>query len=166
MITGPETKAFKPKNPEVKTVRDYRVIKDSQFWKSFPTNDRVTAVSNIDYLKLKKLIDTFGTKDTHRCEKVLNWLKNGAEIGCTGAGRTPTVQTNSKDAYKYGPQVTDSVASWVKAGYVMGPVDEDDVPAHAKVNSIITRVKPNGAVRVILNLSSPKGMSVNDGIDI
>jgi hypothetical protein len=34
-----------------------------------------------------------------------------------------------------------------------------------KVNGILTRTKPNGTVRIILNLSAPKGFSVNDGID-
>ena len=30
----------------------------------------------------------------------------------------------------------------------------------------MTRPKPNGSVRIILNLSAPKGSSVNDGIDV
>jgi hypothetical protein len=33
------------------------------------------------------------------------------------------------------------------------------------VNGILTRTKPNGSVRIILNLSAPKGFSVNDGIN-
>ena len=44
-------------------------------------------------------------------------------------------------------------------------MDEEEVPAGAKVSGIMVRKKPNGAARVILNLSGPKGMSVNDGID-
>ena len=39
------------------------------------------------------------------------------------------------------------------------------MPADAKVNGIMCRPKPNGTVRVILNLSAPARMSVNDGID-
>jgi len=97
---------------------------------------------------------------------VLQWLKHGASIGCEGPARCPTVQKNNSEAYTHGRQVTDAIASWIKDGYVMGPVKEEDVPAQAKINGILTRVKPNGAVRVILNLSGPKGLSVNDGIDI
>ncbi len=41
----------------------------------------------------------------------------------------------------------------------------DKVPAGAKVSGIMVRPKPNGWVRVILNLSAPKGNSVNDGIN-
>jgi hypothetical protein len=53
----------------------------------------------------------------------------------------------------------------VKKGYAYGPVEAAQVPAAAKVSGIMVRPKPNGSVRVILNLSAPKGRSVNDGID-
>jgi hypothetical protein len=49
---------------------------------------------------------------------------------------------------------------------VYGPVAEEDVPAQAKINCVLTREKPDGTVRIILNLSSPGGLSVNEGIDI
>jgi hypothetical protein len=61
--------------------------------------------------------------------------------------------------------VTDAIAEWVKKGYAFGPVRQSEVPATAKVSGILVRPKPNGSVRVILNLSAPKGRSVNDGID-
>ena len=39
------------------------------------------------------------------------------------------------------------------------------MPTGAKINGIMGRPKPNGAVRVILNMSAPEGSSVNSGID-
>jgi hypothetical protein len=60
--------------------------------------------------------------------------------------------------------VTDAIAEWVAKGYAFGPVTAAEVPAAAKVSGIMVRPKPNGSVRVILNLSAPKGHSVNDGI--
>ncbi len=51
-------------------------------------------------------------------------------------------------------------------GFLYGPVREDEVPAGAKISGIMVRPKPNGSVRVILNLSAPAGCSVNDGIDL
>jgi hypothetical protein len=53
----------------------------------------------------------------------------------------------------------------VSKGYAFGPVALAEVPADAKISGIMVRPKPNGSVRVILNLSAPKGRSVNDGID-
>jgi len=61
--------------------------------------------------------------------------------------------------------VTDAIASWVKAGYVYGPVQPQDTPTDKKVSGIMTRTKPDGSVRVILNLSAPAGSAVNDGIN-
>ena len=39
------------------------------------------------------------------------------------------------------------------------------VPKTAKFSGIMTRPKPNGSVRIILNLSAPVGQAVNEGID-
>ncbi len=50
-------------------------------------------------------------------------------------------------------------------GYTYGPVAATEVPATAKVSGIMVRPKPNGLDRVILNLSAPKGRSVNEGIN-
>ena len=44
-------------------------------------------------------------------------------------------------------------------------MEEEEVPAEAKVNGIMVKMKPNGSARVILNLSAPKGVAVNEGID-
>jgi len=158
-------KQFKPKNPELPSLQQYRRIEDEEFWAKFPANYNSAAKSNIKHESLKDLIKEYGTEDEARAELVLQRLKDGASIGCKGLARMPTVQKNCPDAYDYGAEVSDSVASWIKDGYVMGPMEEDDVPPNAKINGILTRVKPNGAVRVILNLSGPKGLSVNDGID-
>ena len=39
------------------------------------------------------------------------------------------------------------------------------VPEKAKFSGIMTRPKPNGSVRIILNLSAPLGRAVNEGIN-
>jgi len=160
-----QQKEFKPKFPEIPEQEDYHEIPD-EVWEIFPTNDNRLGKSNINAGALKKLADSLGTSDSRRLEKVLDWIKNGAEIGCTGDFRRPTVSKNAKDAYGVGRQVTDAVACWIRDKYVRGPVKEEDVPASAKINGILTRQKPNGSVRVILNLSAPEGGSVNEGIDI
>ena len=57
------------------------------------------------------------------------------------------------------------MAGWLEKGFAAGPFSAEDVPAVAKVNGMMCRPKPSGAVRVILNMSAPAGRSVNDGID-
>jgi hypothetical protein len=87
------------------------------------------------------------------------------EIGCKGVYRAASHSKNAKNAYVNGRQVSDAIAAWVSLGYAYGPVPEEDLPHNAKVNGILTRTKPNGSVRIILNLSAPKGFRVNDGIN-
>ena len=50
-------------------------------------------------------------------------------------------------------------------GFAIGPFKLEDVPKSAKFSGLMTRPKPNGGTRIILNLSAPKKRSVNDGID-
>ena len=54
----------------------------------------------------------------------------------------------------------DAIGQWVKDKIVAGPFDS--APNNAFVNGIMTRAKPTGAVRIIINQSSPKGRSIND----
>ena len=162
----PTQKVFKPKFPELCGLPDYKYIEDKIFWEKFPKNYQCPANPSINHDKLKQLASLLGCGDEVRLAKVLGWIKNGVEIGCRGRFRAPSMQANTKASYTVAPQVTDAVASWVDEGFAYGPVEEEDVPATAKINSILTRPKPNGSVRVILNLSAPVGCSVNDGIDI
>jgi len=92
-------------------------------------------------------------------------LKHGARIGCNGIFRQPTIATNAPSAYSDGPQVSDAIADWLQKGFAYGPVPLDLVPIGAKFSGIMTKPKPNGSVRIILNLSAPLGSSVNEGIN-
>ncbi len=92
-------------------------------------------------------------------------LTIGADIGCKGAARQPTVSRNAASTLEFAEQVTDAVADWLVSGFAAGPFHPSSRPANAKVNGMMCRQKPNGSARIILNLSAPKGSSVNDGID-
>ncbi|MFN9955036.1 MAG: hypothetical protein ACK55I_18210, partial [bacterium] len=92
-------------------------------------------------------------------------MTHGADIGCKGAARRATVSSNADSTREFGEHVTDAVADWLVSGFAAGPFLPAERPANAKVNGMMCRQKPNGSVRIILNLSAPKGSSVNDGID-
>jgi hypothetical protein len=98
-------------------------------------------------------------------EAVCTDLTRGADIGCKGAARRATVSGNADSTREFGEHVTDAVADWLVSGFAAGPFLPAVRPANAKVNGMMCRQKPNGSVRIILNLSAPKGSSVNDGID-
>jgi hypothetical protein len=97
--------------------------------------------------------------------KILHDLEFGATIGCTGDARLPTVSSNSLSSLEFGHQVTDAIGDWLHKGFAYGPIKKEQLPPNVKVSSIMCRPKPNGSVRIILNLSSPTGQAVNDGIN-
>ena len=160
------TKQFVPRFRKLAVQKNYECISDKQFWEDFPKNYVCPAKPSINHVELVKLAEQAGVGNRSLLEKVAGWAGEGVEIGCRGQFRAASVAENTKGAYIAGAQVTDAVASWVEDGLVYGPVEEEDVPARAKINSILTRPKPNGTVRIILNLSAPEGCSVNDGISI
>jgi hypothetical protein len=164
-VPVPKEKVFKPKFPGIPVLGDYTRAAPEEFWVEFPKNFVCPAKPSLSGKKLKRWTDALGCSEPHRLARVLKCIKEGADIGCRGEARNPSRSKNAASAYQYGPQVTDAIAEWVQKGYAYGPVAAEDVPAAAKVSGIMVRPKPNGSVRVILNLSAPKGRSVNDGIN-
>jgi len=159
----PAVKQFKPKN-NLPLLDDYSVPAPAAFWQQFPVNKLTERPALIDHVKLRALAEKVGISG-RSAEEVYAALEHGADIGCVGDCRAASRSGNSPSSFEYGRQVTDAVATWIKKGFVRGPVDLAAVPAQAKVNGIMCRPKPDGSVRVILNMSAPAGNSVNDGID-
>ena len=159
-----EMAKFKPRFPEIPKRECYREPAGEDFWERFPVNTAKKATPGMSGVVLRELVKEFGSSDIARVNRVLGYIEKGADIGCRGMYRCPTVSGNATSAYESGQEVSDAIASWIVDGYAAGPVAEEDVPAGAKINGIMVRKKPNGSARIILNLSAPKGMSVNDGI--
>ena len=160
----PEPKVFKPKF-QLPILDNYKNLAPSWFWAMFPCNLMQPAVSLIDADKFLNAALLAGYPDKLTLDKVYQDLKLGAKIGCSVEYRNPSSSSNAPSALQHGPQVTDSIADWITKGFVYGPVPLDQVPASAKFSGLMTRPKPNGSVRIILNLSSPKGSCVNEGIN-
>ena len=159
------SKRFKAKFPGIPARADYRVPAGQDFWGCFPVNLVCPAKPSLRAKELRLVASALGVGDQARLERVLGYIEHGADIGCRGEARRASSSSNAPSAFEYGEQVTDAIAEWVVKGYAFGPVGRGQVPAHAKISGIMVRPKPNGSVRVILNLSAPKGCSVNDGID-
>jgi len=158
-----EQKVFKPKW-DLETLEDYKQAAPAKFWEKFPVNLELNGKSLIDPVKLKGLALVLGTENTDRLDIVCKDLTDGAIIGCTGEFRLESVCSNAPSAFEFPREVTDAIACWVHYKFAYGPVPRALVPVGVKINGIMCRQKPNGAARVILNLSAPDGMSVNEGI--
>ena len=161
----PEQKVFKPRFPGLSRLESYESDPGEEFWRAFPTNLSEEINPQFNGEALKELAIKLKVENMVRVNRVAGNLASGADIGCRGIYRAATFSKNAASAYETGPEVTDAIVGWIEDGYAYSPVAEEEVPAGAKVSGIMVRKKPNGAARVILNLSAPKGMSVNDGID-
>ena len=65
--------------------------------------------------------------------------------------------------YNFLQQYPNTSVRKVSFGAILGPVDKIDHP-HYHCSPILTRPKDNDKRRVILNLSHPRGASVNDNV--
>ena len=160
----PPNKLFKPKYP-LQRLQSYRSPAPAAYWDSFPKNLVRPGRSRVCHVVLRNLAMKHGFRDKTLLESICSDLVEGADIGCKGHFRMPSRSTNAPSSFEFGPHVSDAIADWITKGFAFGPVDEKDVPTDAKINGIMCKQKPNGSVRIILNLSSPLGNSVNEGID-
>ena len=95
-----------------------------------------------------------------RLTQVCHILEQGAEIGCEGRGRLPTIAQNSKKVLDHGDIICDVLQDWVSQGIAAGPLTWAEVqnqfgPDYT-VNGMTTRPKPNGALRIIIDMSGPR----------
>jgi hypothetical protein len=160
----PPPKVFKPKH-NLTVLLDYSKPAPPSFWETFPWYEVWPAKSAVSAAKIEGLAMALGCSDWDRLRVVCGDLTNGADIGCAGIYRKGSASSNAPSAMDFPREITDAVCDWVTKGFAFGPVDLADLPAGAKVNGIMCRVKPNGGARIILNMSAPSGRSVNDGID-
>ena len=160
----PPPKVFKPKY-DIPQLHSYKSNPDSEFWNLFPKNYTQPAKSMVNHHILKSLALESNFRDVILLETICKDLHTGANIGCFGASRLPSFSTNAPSAFEFGPHVTDAIADWIHKGFAYGPIPLDQIPPTAKISGIMTKPKPNGSVRIILNLSAPLGQAVNEGIN-
>jgi hypothetical protein len=148
-------KEFVSKNG-LKRLSSYEVAARSDFWCSFLVNKHTFGEAMIKLIKLAALARSCGLGRHPLLEVVVGDLARGSDIGCDGRYRCATFSTNARSAL---------LASLVKKGFVKGPLDRSEVPDDVKINGLMCRPKPDGGVRVIMNMLAPAGRCVNEGID-
>ncbi len=130
---------------------------NKEFWNTFPSAPLPkTVCSRINTIELEKVVE--GLKDYltntefARAKKSISYLKNGAPaFQKTDLG--PCVVKNSRDAITHGVEVTDSIANWVKKGFVAGPFDSPPLK-NFRSNSILAVPQPD-KVRICINPLMP-----------
>ena len=155
------------KNPEIPLLASYKEDLDTEFWEAFPRAELPKeATTRVNVGAMKKHIESCRGKmsqsETRRAERVIRDLEKGADA-CQSVQLPPLCTANAQSAYENGALLTDTIATWVKKGFVAGPFETPPM-AGFRANPLAVIVK-NGKVRPILNMSGPKGKSFNDNVD-
>ena len=155
------------KNAEIPILADYGGIAGDEFWKKFPSRELPEKASTrVDVVRFKQLIDDVSCKmsatELRRAERTVSDLINGASA-FQKSELPPLSSVNSKSAEDNGALLTDTIATWVKKGFVAGPFSTPPT-AGFRANPLAVVVR-NGKVRPILNMSGPKGCSFNNNVD-
>ena len=96
-------------------------------------------------------------------ETVVGRFRHGADIGYRGAARGRFAK-NNQSAERRRAGVTAAIRREVADGTTRGPFRDPPLP-NMIVNPLSARDKPNGEVRLILDLSQSRDVGVNAGID-
>ena len=175
--------------PPVEAEKVYKAMKkrlsykgefEEEWWEAFKRFDLPDTVQH--WIQRDKLIEE-AEKVGYVSEKytlLLQWLKDGVNIGCEKeTARMATVGENMESAFTHGEALTDTIQSWCDMGICAGPYTKKELEdmgfRNIKINPMQVRVKVNGKLRIILDLSAPHldeweeqmGLpgSVNSGID-
>ena len=155
------------KNPEIPILDCYEGDAGDVFWEKFPKRElpgHPTTRVNIENFESRVLSvkDKMMGTEFSRAERVIQDLKYGASAYQI-SDLPPLKSYNAKSAFENGALLTDTMATWVKKGFVAGPFETPPM-AGFRANPLAA-IARNGKVRPILNMSGPVGRSFNDNVD-
>ena len=156
------------KCPEVQKLGNYEGPPPKSFWNTFPFSSLPTDVSsNINVKTLDEIIKSNEEKLTFtELSRAFKCVDN-FKFGASSFQKMPLPSCfckNSVETAKFGTQITDTIATWVKKGFVAGPFDMPPFE-NFRVNPLIA-VDQGEKIRPVLNASLPKDMSFNDNVDV
>ena len=104
--------------------------------------------------------------DTDFASYILSGLQNGFRIGVAEGSRLHSAKSNMQSAKQHAQVIHDYLAQECQEGNIFGPFNPQTFP-HLHINrfGVIPKKRKPGEWRLITDLSSPEGASVNDGID-
>jgi hypothetical protein len=155
------------KNPEISVLASYESKPGNEFWKTFPTHYPEKISKKVNVPILKQYVDKCWNKWSYAKKKVAKQSMDRLD------GKVPVALQkelkgimckNAKSAVVNGRFMTDTIGSWIKKKYVAGPFDQPPMRGF-RVNPLMAVVQKT-KVRPIMNLSSPKGESFNDAVDM
>jgi hypothetical protein len=157
----------KKKCPENLRLPDYQLPPPPDFWKTFPTQRLPShPSSSINYIRLGAIIkqhrSLLSMGQCLRADRVVHDLQYGSDVKFQK--NLPSARiSNTPSVFVHGEEFTDTLAWWVRQGYVAGPFSAP--PFWDLRTNAMMAVAQRNKIRIIMNLSAPEGDSYNDAID-
>jgi len=135
---------------------------------SFSAVPALPPVSSVTPLKHDRFaLELQGHPDQERVSYVLNGIRLGFKLGFDHAPDLRSAKRNKKSADDHPTVIDEYLANEVALGRVAGPFAHPPIPQlHISSFGVIPKNGQPGKWRLIVDLSSPAGSSVNDGIDV
>jgi hypothetical protein len=163
-----ETK-IKKKCPDIPVLYSYRGKPKTEFWKKFPKyypGKNFSAVKGgVNKKRLQRAIQNcWFDWDCHQryiAKKVEKIFRAGAKTELVR--ELPTLKCrNARSVFENGEMITDTIGAWVTAKIVAGPFAKPPF-RNFRTNALMA-VSQRDKVRLVMNLSTPKGDSFNDAV--
>jgi hypothetical protein len=157
--------SWKRKHNDIPFLPSYGVPPDSKFWELFPSNFPKSVKSPVNVTVLESYISKcwHDWTDTEKrsAQKAVKRIKGEIPVKLKYE-LPPLWEKNAASAIENRKQMTDTLADWVRKGFVAGPFDGPPTKTFRAnpLMAVVQRTK----VRPILNLSSPAGASFNDAV--
>ena len=119
------------------------------------------AVTPIDIDKFESCLATHPDQQT--VEYLCHGLRNGFDIGFQD-NACATQPRNLRSALDYPEDVSKAILKEVKNKHTAGPFATPPIP-NLHCSPLGSREKKDGSRRLIMDLSQPKGLAINEGID-
>ena len=146
----------------------YKKPPNNTFWNGFPKNTEIffchTPINVEKFVLLvKENNSNWSYQQKTIAKRAIKILKFGSKICFKRGAKVKYNSKNGNSSFKHGKLITDTIATWVKKGHVIGPFS---APPFKDLNtSPLMAIEQKNKVRPILNLSAPEGSSLNDAVD-
>ena len=158
----PPKKTFTKKCKNVDTLESYSEMEladNKAWWDSWTVNplDMVYNGPKLNVEEVRKVAEEVSYPWKSKVEEICSVMVEGANLGILGEGRWVTRGKNTPNAVVEGEKLVDSLQASVQLGHMKGPLTEEEVSrlGDYKVIAMDVRPKPNGSVRIIINMSDP-----------
>ena len=159
----PKPKAFKKKCPNIPSRDSYKeaeLEKDDEFWSKWIKNPLVNSKEGprINPEAVWEIAQEVEYGWQTKVDEMVKVLLKGADLGITGEGRWPSSGNNNPSTEEFGERLVDALQSSILLGHMCGPLTEEEVKelGDIKVAPLDIRPKPNGGVRIIIDMSFPR----------